>query len=128
MKGRQMTRTAIRESGYLPRKMRISTRVADGEAVVLRVSGDLDLASAGELFAAGIAALNSDGCQLLCLDLDGVTFLDSTGLGALIRLRIAAHDAARDLILWDPPARVTRLLDISGLNGTFQIAHFKSTA
>jgi anti-anti-sigma regulatory factor len=48
------------------------------------------------LFVAESTALNSAGCQLLCLDIDGVTFLHSTGLGTLIRLRRAARDAGGD--------------------------------
>jgi anti-anti-sigma factor len=108
--------------------MTISTPVADGDSIVLRVSGDLDLASAGKLFDAGRAALSSDGCQQLCLDVEGVTFLDSTGLGALIRLRNAAHGAGRDLAICDPPDRVTRLLQLTGLGSTFHIVHVKTTA
>jgi anti-sigma B factor antagonist len=109
-------------------QMTISSQVADGGSVVLRVSGDLDLASAGKLFDAGLTALNADGCQQLCLDVAGVTFLDSTGLGALIRLRNSAHDAGRDLVICDPPDRVSRLLGLTGLDATFHIVRVKTTA
>jgi anti-anti-sigma regulatory factor len=57
-----------------------------------------------------------------------VTFLDATGLGTLIRLRNATRDGGRSLVPWDPPARLTRLLNLTGLGGTFQIAHFNPTA
>jgi len=45
-----------------------------------------------------------------------VTFLDSTGLGALIALRTAAVDSGRTLIIRNPSVATTRLFEITGLS------------
>lgn len=68
-----------------------------GEAhVILTLDGRLDLASAPDLRAA-IATTIHRGPRRLVLDLHGVPFIDSTGLGALLGGYRAARDAGGDL-------------------------------
>jgi anti-sigma B factor antagonist len=84
------------------------------------VAGDLDLATAGTLVAASTWHLES-GCRLLALDLAGVTFMDSSGLGALIEVRNTAMQAGVELILARPPRKLTRVLERTGMAGVFTI-------
>lgn len=76
---------------------------------VIWVSGDIDLAVAAELWAA-IADLFDDGSPLV-LDIEHVTFMDSTGLNAIVR----AHRACGRLTVRSPTAAVQRLFDVSGV-------------
>ncbi len=49
------------------------------------------------------------------LDLEGVTFLDSTGLQSLVRARDAARQRGGELILRRPSAAVQRVLDVTNM-------------
>lgn len=97
--------------------MRITTTTDEG-VTYLRVSGDVDLATADELHAAGEQAL-SELCSTLRIDLSDVTFLDSTGLGALIRIRNAAEP--RPVILESPRPNVMRVLEVTAMDQVFTI-------
>ncbi len=95
------------------------TVAADGAERVLRAEGELDIASAAELREAGESAFADDGCTTVRLDLAGVDFIDSTGLGVLVGLRNTALSSGKSLVLGDRSATVARLLDLSGLTGVF---------
>lgn len=98
--------------------MRISTRVDEGVAFI-SVSGDLDLATADEFRNAGQNAL-TDFVGTLRIDLGGVSFLDSTGLGALIAIRNRAQPH-HTVILDNPTRQVLRVLEITGMRDFFRI-------
>src|SRR5690349_10861652 len=57
-----------------------------GAAAVVRVSGELDAYRAPELEDLG-ASLLADGVYTLVLNMSGTTFLDSSGLRAMVTLR-----------------------------------------
>jgi anti-sigma B factor antagonist len=80
---------------------------------VLSVVGDVDLATAPKLVDA--AAPWAESGALVRLDLDGVTFLDSTGVGALLQIRQTALGAGGQLELVNLSASVQRVLEITGL-------------
>jgi anti-sigma B factor antagonist len=82
-------------------------------APLLRVSGDLDLAAAPKLLGA------AGDLEPLRLDLGGVTFMDSTGLGALITLRNQAQERGVDVEIVAASRAVERVLEISGLGELF---------
>lgn len=96
---------------------------ADPErSTIVHLTGEVDLAAADEIIGTVQQALDeadSAGDGPLVLDLAGVTFMDSTGLGALISIRARAEAAGRSLTLRQVPARVRRLLEITGLTSTF---------
>jgi anti-sigma B factor antagonist len=56
-----------------------------GERVVVEVTGEIDVASAPALRDRLLALLNR-GAPDLVIDLRGVTFIDSTGIGSLLRV------------------------------------------
>ena len=71
--------------------------VVDGFGVrVASVSGVLDVFSASVVGARVLASLPADTCEIV-LDLDGIQFMDSAGVSALVRLR--EHARHRSLIV-----------------------------
>ncbi len=91
----------------------------NGQVVVV-VAGELDLSSAPQL-RRQLITLIEDGCRHVVIDIDGATFLDSTGLGVLVgglkRLR-AEHG---DLALVCTQGRFLRILKVTGLARVFSV-------
>ncbi len=88
---------------------------------VIVVRGELDVYSAPRLREA-LVELVSEGHRKLIADLEGVEFLDSTGLGVLVGglKRLRSNDG--DLSLVCTQARVLKVFDITGLTGVFRIS------
>ncbi len=91
-----------------------------GNAIVYRLGGTLDLATAPSLRAALVDAAN-EGKHDIIVDLTHLEFLDSTGLGALIgaHRRALEHGGRVRLIVNDGP--IHRLLTITGLLRIFAV-------
>lgn len=91
-----------------------------GDAIVYRLRGSLDVATAPSLRAALIEAAN-EGKHDIIVDLSQLEFLDSTGLGALIgaHRRALEHGGCVRLIVSDGP--IQRLLTITGLMRIFAV-------
>ena len=85
--------------------------------LVLVVHGEVDLSTGGRLMEAGSAALQESGRRPVILDLTGVDFLSSSGLGLLVAL----HDDGQDLgapvrVVVDPDRPVIRPIRTMGLD------------
>lgn len=86
---------------------------------VLWVEGEVDLAVADEFLERGQGCL--DQADVIELDLRGVTFIDSSGLGVLVRLRKEAAEKGKSLSLVNVSPATHRLLEITGLHSAFDI-------
>jgi anti-sigma B factor antagonist len=83
-----------------------------GDALVVRLSGDLDLYNVEQVKAALAAAVDRGPARLV-VDLTAVEFVDSTALGAFVEAR-RAHGAGFRLA--SPQLEVRRALEVSGLD------------
>jgi len=98
----------------------ISVEQPDG-ATRLAIAGELDLATAPALHDA-VAGLLAAGEPLnLVIDLADVSFLDSSGLGALLQVRAEVLAAGGRLTLAGVAPGPRRVIAIAGLAGTFGI-------
>ena len=68
-----------------------------------------------------IRAALSPGCVCLDMDLSGVTFLDSSGLGALISLNKTLRLRRGVLRILKPAPNVRQLLELTRLDHIFEI-------
>jgi anti-sigma B factor antagonist len=91
-----------------------------GDAIVYRLRGSLDLATAPSLRAALIEAAN-EGKHDIIVDLSQVEFLDSTGLGALIGSHKRALENGGRVRLIVKDGTIQRLLTITGLMKIFAV-------
>ncbi|MBX9427454.1 MULTISPECIES: STAS domain-containing protein [Streptomyces] len=87
----------------------------DGTLAVIALSGEFDITTA---LAVRTRALDliSVGHPDLVADLSDVTFCDSSGLGALVGIWRCAKDADGSLTLAAIPARLSRLLSVTGMD------------
>lgn len=91
-----------------------------GDWSVLRVGGEVDVATAPKLREQMISLVNDQRYKLI-VDLGGVDFIDSTGLGVLIGAlkRVRSHDGDLHLVCHDD--RIVRVFEITGLDKVFRI-------
>jgi len=82
---------------------------------VVNVYGELDVATAPDLRELLIRLVGS-GSNRLVLDLEGVDFLDSTGLGTIIGALKRTRTNGGDLRLVSTQARIARLFAITRLD------------
>jgi anti-sigma B factor antagonist len=96
------------------------TAAPSDRACTLLLRGEADLAVVDDIIALGSASLTEPATRTLILDLQEVTFIDSTAIGALIRLRNLATETNKHLQLAHLPDRVRHVLSITGLADTFE--------
>jgi anti-sigma B factor antagonist len=96
--------------------MELRTEVSDVAGwTVVSIYGELDVATAPSL-REKLIGLVCDGSNQLILDLEGVDFLDSTGLGVIVSALKRARTQGGDLRLVCTQARIRRLFEITGLD------------
>jgi stage II sporulation protein AA (anti-sigma F factor antagonist) len=84
-------------------------------ATIVRLPHEIDLDNAGALRDELLAALNRDGVHLVVDALD-VTFMDSSGVNALVRARQRAESLDGSLHVVSSSPAVTRILQITQLD------------
>lgn len=89
----------------------------DGPHAVIRLDGDLDVASSGPLVQ-HLSTLPSQGCTQIVIDLTRLAFCDAAGLGAFIRVRRQATARGGWLRIAGAQPRMTRIMTIACLTGT----------
>jgi anti-sigma B factor antagonist len=99
--------------------MQIAT-TPDSDRYVITVSGEVDLASSPVLDTAIIAAIES-GSSSLVIDLTDVSFMDSSGLGVIVRGLKRCREADKDLDLVITNERVLKVFGITGLDQVIPI-------
>ena len=94
--------------------LRVLEMACDDGRHTLVLSGELDVASFGVL-KRPLCQIGADGATSFTLDLAGLTFIDSSGIRAVLAARAlcAAHGCEFRLI--PGPARVQRVFEVSGL-------------
>jgi anti-sigma B factor antagonist len=87
------------------------------KTLTVRVSGELDLAARPIVTEQVTAAVAEEAdIERVVIDLGGVKFCDSSGLGALLDIRRVAEGLGAAIVLRSPSAGVARVLDIAGID------------
>ncbi|MEV0617739.1 STAS domain-containing protein [Nonomuraea sp. NPDC050404] len=102
------------------RRLSVSISLHEGFLVV-RAGGDLDYQWADLLHREVHEARETATSAGLILDLGGLTFCDSMGVGVLVLLLNESREQGFSLVLSDVPDRVAQILSISGLLDFFLI-------
>jgi anti-sigma B factor antagonist len=93
----------------------MSTHRAHDGVLCIELMGEVDLATVDALQAQIAAALNTHDVTAVVVDLAGVTFLDSTGISALLKGRRSADEHAKGYWIDAAHGMVREVLDISGV-------------
>ncbi len=91
-----------------------------GDRTVVAVGGEVDVYTAPVLDDS-LSALIGSGRVLLVVDLTAVDFLDSTGLGVLVKAlkRVREHDGSLDVVV--TADRITKVFRITGLDAVMPL-------
>jgi anti-sigma B factor antagonist len=87
---------------------------------VVRLSGESDLSTAGQLSAALTAQIAS-GVRHLAIDLSGLRFADSATIRVVTTAHLALSDAGGTLELLSPQPAVARTLSLLGVDQVIAI-------
>jgi len=86
----------------------------DPDGVQVRIVGELDLATVPELNRV-LETLDGDGYSRLMLDLDGVQFIDSSGLSVIASANRSADSNGHRLTIRCSSWQVRRLFELTGM-------------
>jgi anti-anti-sigma factor len=93
-------------------------RLSDG-AVVLRLRGELDLATVSEL-SEQLGRAEHDA-SVVVVDLSGLEFMDSTGVSVLANTDRRARERGRRFVVVRGGRQVQRVLELTGLDRCLEI-------
>jgi anti-sigma B factor antagonist len=86
----------------------------DAQSAAVRLAGELDLETAVD-FDRHLAAIDGQITRLL-IDLSGVTFMDSTGLGSIVRAHQSAQANGCTFVVRRGSNQVQRLFALTGVD------------
>lgn len=103
-----------------PDQLQIEVR-EEPERVILRLDGELDMASA-PLLRSALEQVQSDAGAMIVLELERLRFIDSTGLRVILWAREHFLGRGQELAVTPGSPQVQRLLAVSGAG-----EHLRST-
>lgn len=107
--------------------MNIGIRKA-GRATILDLSGPLKLGEAEEAFRSQIQQLLDAGSTHIAINMAGVTDLDSSGIGALVRAFTLLKRSGGKCTVFAPTKRTLMLLKMVRLDTVLDVAEDEATA
>jgi anti-sigma B factor antagonist len=99
--------------------MQIEERVV-GDVTILDLKGKITLGEGDEVLRAKISALTTDNQRRILLNLEGVPYIDSAGLGEVVRTYTTVSRQGGQLKLVNLTKRITDLLSITKLLTVFE--------
>jgi anti-sigma B factor antagonist len=105
--------------------LEITTSARSGGGVRVELKGELDLASAPKLDEE-LRKAEERGAKLIVIDLQPLSFMDSSGLRTLLAADARAREAGRRLVLIRGDERVQRVLKITRLDERLDIVDDES--
>jgi anti-sigma B factor antagonist len=95
------------------RRLELQDAICAGQHI-LKLTGELDIASAPELQSA-VVRVCASSTRAITLDLRGVIFMDSSGLAAIIAANKLCQHLAYEFRLIPGPPAVQRVFELTGM-------------
>jgi anti-sigma B factor antagonist len=94
------------------------TRRTEERAEVVTVAGEIDIATYGQLRSMLITAVDA-GPGTVVVDMSGVEWIDSTGLGTLVGALKRAREKHGTVRVAGAPGRIAKHFQVTGLSKVF---------
>jgi anti-sigma B factor antagonist len=111
--------TSVRPPADTEGQITLTCRAEEGGLRIVAVADEVDMLTSPQLRTLLLDELQS--ASVLVVDLEGITFLGTSGLAVLVELRDAARSAGVPLRLVCTSRRVLRPLTIAGLVALFDV-------
>ena len=92
-------------------ELRVSTSRIGSDSYAIAVTGELDLHSAPQV-QTRLAEVIEGGARSVVVDMMGVSFLDSAGLGVLLSASKSLRSSGGELVVAADDRRILRVLEI----------------
>jgi len=101
----------------------VSVSRPDAVTALVEVAGEIDVATTPRLRSTLHDLADDEGVRFIVVDLDGVEFIDSSGLGVLIGCsrRLRSRGEGRGVKLVCSRANLLRVFEITGLDDVFPL-------
>ncbi len=107
--------------------MRVRAQL-NGTTLAVKVSGEFDIMAAEEFKETVDVFLDGGRAKFLMIDLGGVTFIDSSGLGAILGRYKKVDQLKGKMVIACPRAQVKKILTVSGIDKIVGIYSDKKSA
>lgn len=101
-------------------EVRVTTSRIGSDSYALAVTGELDLHSA-PCVETRLAEVIEAGARSVVIDLMGVSFMDSSGVGVLLSASKALRSSGGELVVAADDRRILRVLEITGLGRSLHV-------
>ncbi len=88
---------------------------------MVRVHGEVDLATADRLRDRLLQAAQDSRCDCLVVDMSGLGFFDASGVRALVAVHQVLTPQGRHMVLAEPSPIADRVLDALGMRRLFEV-------
>ena len=92
------------------------------DVTIVAPAGEIDLATA-PLLREGLERAEARAPSGLVIDLRGVAFIDSTGIGELVGCHRRCRDQDRALAFVVPEGTIRKILGVTGMDAVFDLHH-----
>lgn len=96
-------------------------------AITFALNGELDPHTAPALEEALASSLETDAIKTITLDIQGLGFMDASGMRVLIASQQQCAQTEKELVVQNPSATIARLFEITGLNDHITIIKTSET-
>jgi anti-sigma B factor antagonist len=122
-----LDRLGLGMHGKTPDKMQTGTRQI-GDVIVLDISGRITLGEGNVVLREVVRDLVDKGSKRIILNLGGVNYMDSSGLGELVKAHTTVRNNGGELKLANLNKRVQDLLQVTRLSAVFDIQKEEANA
>jgi anti-sigma B factor antagonist len=99
-----------------------------GDVTILELEGRILVGESSQKFHEEVRAIIAGGARKLVLQLGGVTYIDSSGVGEIVGALTATKAAGGELRLADLAPKVRDLMQMTNLNKLFELNYTEAAA
>jgi anti-sigma B factor antagonist len=122
-----LDRLGLGMQGTTPAKMQTVTRYV-GDVAVLDISGRITLGEGNVMLRETVRGLVNQGTRRIVLNLADVQYMDSSGIGELVKTHTTVRNEGGQLRLVNLSKRVNDLLQLTRLSAVFDIERDEASA
>jgi len=115
-------------SEAVPEALRVDVSPAtEGTPALIVLSGEMDILSVSQ-FAEAMVELEQSSPEAVVIDVGGLTFIDSSGINALVQTARSVEERGGRVVLASPDSHVQRVFAITHVNDIVAVAADRNEA